>query len=436
MYQCRKILGYMSVFVLLSPFSAGAQPYSLQDSQLSNYLLPKKAEQLSLLERLVNTNSGTLNIEGVLKVGNLLEPEFQAAGFSTRWIELPAAMQRAGMLVAERKGTSGKKLLLIGHLDTVFPKDSPFQTFERQGRFATGPGIIDNKGGMVVLLYALKALHAMGALDDASITVVLTGDEENSGKPIAVSRQPLIEMAKASDVVLDFEPTVSGHASVGRRGTAHWLIEAAGREGHSSIIFSDEVGAGASFELARILDQLRKSLVGEPGLTVNPGTLVAGVEAKYDKASGAGSVFGRTNLVAQTAIASGDVRYLTTEQKQQAEARMAAIVKDSLPGTTSTLQLEQVLPPMPSTASSLQLFERYSQLSQRLGHGPVTLLPAELRGGGDISYVAPYVSTALVGIGASGDGEHSARERLDVESLFTRSQLAALLMLELVKPAP
>lgn len=436
MYQCRKILGYMSVFVLLSPLAAGSQTYGLQDSQLSDYLLPKKAEQLSLLERLVNTNSGTLNIEGVLKVGKLLEPEFQAAGFSTRWIELPAAMQRAGMLVAERKGTSGKKLLLIGHLDTVFPKDSPFQTFERQGRFATGPGIIDNKGGVVVLLYALKALHAMGALDNASITVVLTGDEENSGKPIAVSRQPLIEMAKASDVVLDFEPTVSGHASVGRRGTAHWLIEAAGREGHSSIIFSDEVGAGASFELARILDQLRKSLVGEPGLTVNPGTLVAGVEAKYDKASGAGSVFGRTNLVAQTAIASGDVRYLTTAQKQQAEARMAAIVKDSLPGTTSTLQLEQVLPPMPSTASSLQLFERYSQISQRLGHGPVTLLPAELRGGGDISYVAPYVSTALVGIGASGDGEHSARERLDVESLFTRSQLAALLMLELVKAAP
>ena len=142
--------------------------------------------------------------------------------------------------------------------------------------------------------------------------------------------------------------------------------------------------------------------------------------------------------MAQTAIASGDVRYLTTEQKQQVEARMAAIVKDSLPGTTSTLHLEQVLPPMPSTASSLQLLERYSQISQRLGHGPVTLLPAELRGGGDISYVALYVSTALVGIGASGDGEHSARERLDVESLFSRAQLAALLMLELelVKPAP
>lgn len=429
----KKILGSLSLSVFLLTPLAGVQA---SDQQVSQYLVSQKAEQLSLLERLVNTNSGTLNIEGVLKVGKLLEPEFQAAGFSTRWIELPAAMQRAGMLVAERKGASGKKLLLIGHLDTVFPKDSPFQTFERNGRFATGPGIIDNKGGVVVMLYALKALHAMGALDDATVTVVLTGDEENSGKPIAISRQPLIEMAKASDVVLDFEPTVSGHASVGRRGTAHWLIEAAGREGHSSIIFSDEVGAGASFELARILDQLRISLAGEPGLTFNPGTLVAGVRASYEKGSGTGMVFGRSNLVAQTAIASGDVRYLTTAQKQQAEARMAAIVKDSLPGTTSTLQLEQVLPPMPSTASSLQLFKRYSQLSQRLGHGPVTLLPAESRGGGDISYVAPYVSTALVGIGASGDGEHSARERLDVESLFSRSQLAALLMLELVKPAP
>lgn len=438
----KKIVNLLNALMMILPptvisFSAAASTDSGIDQPISDYLVKKNDEQIALLERLVNINSGTLNIEGVLKVGKVLEQAFQAASFSTRWIELPVDMQRAGTLVAERKGSSGKKLLLIGHLDTVFPKDSPFQKFERDGKFATGPGIIDNKGGVVVMLYALMALQSVGALENADITVVLTGDEENNGKPAAVSRQHLIEMAKKSDVVIDFEPTVSRNASVGRRGTSHWLIEATGREGHSSIIFSDEVGAGATFELARILDELRKSMNYAKGVTINPATVVAGVQARFDKNTGTGSVFGRTNLMAKTAIASGDIRYLSEEQGQLTAKRMNEIVKTSLPGTQATLQLEQVLPPMPATQGSLDLFAKYNAINQRLGYGEMMLLPAELRGGGDISYVAAHISTALVGIGASGQGEHSPQERLDVESLFTRSQLAALLILELTRsPSP
>ncbi|KVK78167.1 hypothetical protein WJ47_17265 [Burkholderia ubonensis] len=120
--------------------------------------------------------------------------------------------------------------------------------------------------------------------------VVLTGDEENNGKPVSISRTHLIELARESDIVLDFEPTVSGHASIGRRGTADWLITAQGREGHSSIIFSNEVGGGAVLEMARILNDMLGAMRAEPGLTFNPGVVVGGVQASYEKDDGQGRV--------------------------------------------------------------------------------------------------------------------------------------------------
>ncbi|KVD61223.1 hypothetical protein WI87_10775 [Burkholderia ubonensis] len=418
-----------------SPVSAANTPQlSDQERNIMDYIDSRKDEQIDFLAELVNINGGTRNIEGICKVGELLVPEFESAGFATRWIHLPPEMQRAPTLVAERKGASGKRLLLIGHLDTVFPEDGPFQKYERHGNTATGPGIIDNKGGLVVILYALKALHAVQALRDASISVVLTGDEENNGKPTSISRRHLVEFAKESDVVLDFEPTIRDHASIGRRGTAHWLITANGREGHSSIIFSKEVGDGAVLEMARILNDMLEVMSGEPGLTFNPGIVVGGVQASYEKMDGQGSAFGRTNLVARKAIASGDVRYQSASQRDRAKARMESILQKPLPGTNATLQFEEVLPPMKSTDDSSRLFEKYSMISEKLGYGKIYLLSADLRGGGDISYVSPYVTTSLVGIGANGSGEHSSQETLDVDSLFMQSQRAALLMLDLIRP--
>jgi glutamate carboxypeptidase len=137
---------------------------------------------LDLLERLVNVNSGTMNPEGVRRVADMVAPEFERLGFKTRWID-GAAWNHAGHLVAERRGRSGAPhLLLIGHLDTVFERDSPFQTFERMdNRYARGPGVIDDKGGIVVMLAAVGALADAKALDGLTISVMLGGDEEKPG---------------------------------------------------------------------------------------------------------------------------------------------------------------------------------------------------------------------------------------------------------------
>src|SRR5579864_6223043 len=138
----------------------------------------EQARTTAMLERWVDQNSGTMNLAGVEAVRRMVEPEFQQLGFKTEWIDMKAA-GRAGHLVARHiGGRSGKRLLLIAHLDTVFEPDSPFQRWLPEGNLAHGPGAGDDKGGIAVIVAALRAMQAAGSLKTANITVFMTGDEE------------------------------------------------------------------------------------------------------------------------------------------------------------------------------------------------------------------------------------------------------------------
>src|SRR6476646_1238013 len=140
---------------------------------LASFVDAHNGESLALLERIVNINSGTQHFEGVRQVGVVMRAELDALGFKTEWID-GAAWNRAGHLVATHAGTS-QKILLIGHLDTVFDRDSPFQKFERiDADTARGPGVIDMKGGDVIIIQSLKALKSAGLLDKMNVTVVMT----------------------------------------------------------------------------------------------------------------------------------------------------------------------------------------------------------------------------------------------------------------------
>src|SRR5512138_275110 len=162
------------------------------------------AEALALLERIVNINSGTMNFAGVRQVGDALRAELDRLGFETRWVD-GAAFHRAGHLVAEHPGL-GPKILLIGHLDTVFEPSSPFQRFERlNDSTARGPGIIDMKGGDVIIVHALRALKDAGELDRLNVAVVFDGDEESAGSPLAEARRALVEAAKGASAAIGFE---------------------------------------------------------------------------------------------------------------------------------------------------------------------------------------------------------------------------------------
>jgi len=421
------------LFLLLPLQITQAETKAAVENQISDYVTVHAPEQLSLLEQLVNINSGTANIAGVRKVGDVLRTQLQQLGFKTYWVAVPASMKRSATLVAERKGHKGMRLLLIGHLDTVFPENSPFQHYEQHGNTATGPGIIDDKGGDVVILYALKALQDIHALDDASITVILTGDEEDAGKPTTISRKALIAAAQQSDIALDFEWSFTADtATVARRGISNWALTTTGNEAHSSLIFQKQSGDGAIFELARILYRMHAELSNERYLSFNPGLILGGNAINYDQNNSQGTAYGKGNVIAKTAMAHGDLRFITAEQKMNVEKKIIVITSQHLPGTTADITFEDGIPAMPPANANLVLLQQYSDASSRLGYGTVKALDPGLRGAGDISHIADMVSAALAGLGSVGTGAHSVQETLDVPSLIMQTKRAALLINQLI----
>ena len=389
---------------------------------------------LQFLERTVNINSGTMNHDGVREVGKMFRAEFDQLGFTTRWAEMPPAMQRAGHLVASREGNQGKRLLLIGHLDTVFEKNSPVQLWDRKGDTVRGQGVSDMKGGDVIVVEALRALQSVGALDNTTIHIIFSGDEERVGEPINVARADMIALAKRSDIALAFEGTVVDRngkdtATVGRRASSGWRLDVTAKQGHSQGVFRN--GYGAVYEAARILNAFREQ-VAEPDLTFNPGVILGGTEVTYDDVQSKGTAFGKSNVIAPLATVKGDLRYLTYEQRDRAHKRMREIVANSLPGTSAKIEFSESYPPMAPTSGNLNILKIYSQASIDAGLGSIDPLPPGQRGAGDIQFVAPYIDS-LDGLGATGEGAHSPNENLYLPSIERATIRTALLIYRLTR---
>ena len=389
------------------------------------------------LEQIVNVNSGTMNHAGVREVGRMFEREFSSLGMETTWIPMPGDVNRAGHLFAEASGGSGATVLLIGHLDTVYELDSPFQLYEDlDGDTARGPGVSDMKGGDVVILLALQALHAAGQLDGLNLIVALLGDEEETGDPLTISRQHLVEASRRSAAALGFEGGVGGmqSATVARRGFTDWRLEVQGTRGHSSVIFNDKYGAGAAFEAARILGAFYDKLRGEKNLTFGAGILLGGTSVDYDEETDRGTAFGKTNVIPQTVIVAGDLRALTGEQLEGAMERMRKIVSANLPRTNAEIYFRESYPPMAPTAGNLELLNRLDQVSRDLGMGPIEAVDPGKRGAADISFSAQYTA-ALGGLGVVGRGAHTPDETIDLRSIPVMAKRAALLVHRLGTPA-
>jgi glutamate carboxypeptidase len=403
------------------------------EREIADYIEDHVDDSIRFLERIVNINSGTLNHAGIREVGAIFREELDSLGFDTRWVSMPDSVNRAGHLFAERRGDRGKRILLIGHLDTVFEPDSPFQRFERQDSLAHGPGVVDMKGGDVVILYALKALERVGALEGTNIIVALTGDEESVGAPLDISRADLVEAAGRSDVALGFEGTVGGMntATVARRGSSGWELTVEGERGHSSVIFS-KYGSGAIFEAARILNRFYEDLRGEEYLTFNPGVILGGTDVTFEGEKSRGTAFGKINVVPRTVRVKGDLRFISEDQKERARAKMREIVTRNLPGTSAEITFYDKYPAMPPTEGASILLSELDEISRGLGYGPIEALDPGRRGAADISFAAPYVD-GLDGIGVAGSGAHGTEEVIHLKSLLITTQRAAILVYRLTR---
>jgi glutamate carboxypeptidase len=420
-----------SAFLSISPAAA---ELSVPEQKIIQTVDSEQERTLSMLETWVNQNSGSQNIPGVEAIGKMLRSELEPLGFKVDWVDMKAA-GRAGHIVARHKGSGrGKRMLLIAHLDTVFEPDSPFQKWERKGDRAVGPGAGDDKGGMAVIVAALRAMKVAGTLKPADITVVLTGDEEDAGDPIEVARGPLIEAGKWADVALDFEGLAQKEGkdmgSIARRSSDSWTVTVTGRTGHSSGVMHPDYGA--NYELARIIDTFRREL-GEDKLTYNVGLVGGGASADMDAGRIRLNATGKTNIIAATAVARGDLRAISQDQIDRAKVKMEAIVSQSLPGTKAAISFDPGgYPPMAPTEGNRALLAQLNRVNSDMGLEQMGELDPMDRGAGDISFVAADTD-GLVGLGPAGAGSHAPGESVDIPSISRQSKRAAILMSRLAK---
>ena len=415
-----------------------AQKLNKVEKQLVATVSANNSEAISFLEKVVNINSGTLNLKGVQEVGAVFSDAFSSIGMQPRWIPMPDSLNRAGHLFVETpmvKKPTGKKLLLIGHLDTVFEENSPFQTFKRiNDSIAHAPGGNDMKGGDVIILYALKALSEQGLLKNTQVIVAFTGDEESSGKPLSVSRKDLIDAAKKSDVALGFETSTGfNYATVARRGSSGWKVTTTGKRAHSSGVFSERTGAGAIFEMGRILNDFYEEVKGPDLLTFNPGMIVGGTFTSIDPLTGNATAFGKSNVVAQKATVQGGLRFISEAQKDSARIKMRAVVARNLPQTSAEITFTDSYPAMPPTAENEALLAQLNQVSLDLNQGTVLAYDPGKRGAADTSFVANYVA-CLDGLGTMGTGAHTPQETVNLNTFEALTQRTAVLIYRLLHP--
>jgi glutamate carboxypeptidase len=421
------------VLFLFISSRAGAQNLSAEERKVINEINKQMPQTMQLLEQIVNINSGTLNVAGVRKTGEVLRKEFNRIGFTTEWISLPDSLKRAGHLVASIKGRKGKKIFLIGHLDTVFEPDmepNPYKTLNDST--ATGQGANDMKGGDIIIFSALKVLQQLGYLKNSSITAYFTGDEEKAGQPTSVSRADFIERAKQHDIALGFEGAQGLHrVATARRGASEWKLTVTGRQAHSAGIFSSNYGS--IYEASRIINSFREQLSNEKYLTFNPGIIAGGSDVQFDSLSITAKVAGKTNIISPITYVQGDLRFLRDAQKDSAREKMRIIATtNNLGATAANITFKDGYPAMEPTAGNDSLVSILNKVTIDMGIGETRAADSGSRGAGDISFIAKYVD-CLDGLGASGGGAHAPGETLNLKEYPILIQRAALFIYRLTR---
>lgn len=400
-----------------------------EEQELVNWLESQEEEMIALLERLTNINTGSLNKQGVDELAAFFASELRELGFTTSSlpgdvIAMPSCpgsnynIDVADHLLATRTGDSSR-LLLMGHLDTVFPLDSPFQTFRREDDTVYGPGVADMKGGLVIMLYALKALAEFGQLDGMSMSILLNSDEEMGSLS---SRKFLEEQALEHDWGLVYESSGTNNLTRQRKGLGQARFVVNGRASHAG--GAHEQGRSAIKELAYKIVEIENMTNYESGVTVNVG-IVSGGEAR--------------NTVAPCAEALVDLRYPEPQQGIDAAAQFESIFAEVLSypvdsgeiSTDSWINLHR--PPKIPTEESDYLMDKARDIGRLLGQ---ELGVTDSGGGTDGSLTQAVGLPTQDSLGIAGTGAHSNREEARLSSLVERAQLSAVLIQRLARELP
>jgi glutamate carboxypeptidase len=364
---------------------------------------------IKLWERLVNIDSGTGDEAGVNAVGGIALEELKKVGAAIE--TFPSKAPAAGNdIVASFTGTGKGRVLLIAHMDTVFKKGAvAARPFRIERGLAFGPGVSDDKAGIVVALTVLQMLDDLKFKDYARLTLMLNTNEETGSR----SSRPLIEkLAREHDVTLNFEGGRPGDGVViWRKGSATLRVEVKGRSAHAG---SAEFGRNAAMELAHQILQLSRLADPAKGTTVNFTVLNAG---------------DRKNVIPDFAAADGDMRALVSEEFDRVEREMAEMSKNRLiPDTEVTTTLSRGFPAMARNAQTDAMAAMAQLIYSEIGR---TLKLEGSGGAADSSPSAGVFKPTLDGLSLVGGNPHTVREYAEVDSMVPRLYLLTRMVMEL-----
>ncbi len=371
--------------------------------QVQGLLRERETAAISLLETLVNVNSFTDNRAGGVLVCEMLAAELRSIDgiASVRTVD---SERFAPHLVVQTGPTDANFVALVGHLDTVFPPGT-FEGFRRDGALIRGPGVLDMKGGLVVVLEALRALSRLGVLHRVPLRLIIVSDEE-VGSPegrVVIQR----ELAGAC-AALVFEAGRAHDAVItSRRGTGSVRAVATGRAAHAGNAHAE--GANAIRALCRFVERAEQLTDHARGVTVNVGIIRGGTSK---------------NTVPDFAEALLDLRY---ERLSDGDALLAALEEaagqSAFAGTTVSLTKQIARPPLERTDANLALYRVYAACARAagLGDGEAPLVG----GGSDAATTAAMGIASIDGLGPRGAGFHTHDERVDVATMVPKAEALA-----------
>lgn len=410
----------------LAPLEA-ARALEAEEVELKVALEARGAEMIEALSRWVALNTGSFNREGLERFAKLLATPLSDLGFAVEIVPgaelgLPGREgELTGPLVLARRPAVGEtegapRFLLVGHYDTVFEPSSPFQALRMDpgdpGR-AVGPGVADMKGGLVVMLFALRALAETGELDRASWTVLLNSDEEVGS---LVSRGRIEAEARRADVGFVFEAARPDGAMVhSRRGVGQFHLEVVGAAAHAGQAHAR--GRSAIRELAEKILRIEALTNYSRGITLNIGTVAGGT---------------KRNIVPERAEAWVDVRYDDPASGERISSRLQQVADEVIvEGTRTRLWGMLHRPPKPATEQTSELLALHERVTRELYLDPPPSVHAG--GGTDGSLMNAVGLPTLDSLGVRGGHAHTESEFVMLGSLPERAAITAILLRRLMR---
>lgn len=371
-------------------------------TEIISYLNSHKKDLYTLLEELVCIQSGSRNKSGVDRVGARIRQEMESMGFACTTV--PQEDLGNHLIARNSCSAEAKPVLITGHMDTVFPEDTDFTTYWEDDKHCYGPGTADMKGGLVVGIFALKALAHAGLPADLPIVFVFNSDEE-IGSP--TSRDLILDLANQSAMAFVLEAGgLSGEIVTGRKGNFSARVTVEGRAGHAAFAGKDK--ASAILELARKTIEIEALNQPDKGISANVGTFQGGIGP---------------NTIAQHASAALDFRFLQDSDKDDLLARLERIVAHTTTlNTRSDLAIVSQRPAMPQTPANQALFEKILETGKAID---VPVKPELRQGVSDANIIARAGIPVIDGLGPIGAKDHSHDEYIEKQSLLDRTLLFA-----------